>query len=1690
MAGSDHWLWHPAAGKPWMVEKRILRHDGPAAATQIGAEEALTAAPLEPPDLPRVLLRLYCTVDAEQDAETMDEREYALFCVDHAEVLKTYAYKCRLANQHGTRFKELERVPTEEDCVAAQQASEDSRQRCSAAEVLARARRLKAKEASVAGPEVGPPSLDELRAELAREPAQLRRLLSYVGHEPGGQQRLESLAGTPEPPWTLSWSTEHRLWYWHEPLLEVGFNGSTWLRPVPKKVLRKVLKTKLELLLNETEPGSAAAAVAALGKIKTSRELQAGIADPERFLTEGGLPLAAATGSEANAEAAATTGAGASGAEPPLATPASQPAPPSNAAVSVLLGYDYRLLPNEPRAYIAGAEERPLSNPAGLALDRDNNRLFVSEKHRIRAVQLDGVAPAEVIAGYAGTDPTGQVPGFADGEGNAARFCCPSALAYDSVSKRLYVADTGNHAVRALEEVASGKWRVTTIVGTGAPDGFGGPALAYCGRVAVQQPVLEIVEKVKETAVLPLGQKMLLPPEEKMMLSKSRTNGFSWIGLDGSEAESDSPAVEWRAIVQPLHKQESLPGLDGKPTMLPPQVRGSIEATHNGLPCERTLVASEDARRVQDIGPLKPEEVEQPIDVCVEIRCAKGLAGVEDKDGDIRGYAAVVTWGPDAGSLSDDNGSADGSDGLRLLRQRTKRPEPGGLSGYQVEGTECRRWITALAAGPEPMWNESLNIVVPHGQEIEIVVDVWSAAALCTPQALALSPAVSRLGSPRLNEPPELLIGCGDTREAGTAQALAEVGRCDAALSALQEEDARITRWKQKSELTDDERDELELRHAQLRTERKALADRRSTARARSTAANSIRALQLSSGPNAFPGGCTLRSLVRGGEGLLDPCSIVLEPYSSQRRYVVVEGCRQRLVQLLPNGYFRPLAGSRENPSAVCCAPSGGSMYTIDTCPVRRNGGLEELGRLRQAKFLWQWGDEKFSPPRVVWHSFNEEDRAVIEDLHRQYIHGQLGDAHIAQFTMPKDRAADLAAINVFRSAEAYLKRHNKAKATRPVPLEPVLHLMRTYGALKPSERGRLLDFETMRTAIDSTIRRPITQFTRVGTRNSDGGAGIMVGTPISDPIKGKMGGHYSEWVKVMWDDNERDRQVIALIAESRRRANEPDTIEELQSLSATVLRKVAMRSDDAEFRSKLNSIYSASLERSPGADRARRDLVARGAKVRRSQGKATSSGQQQVPDVAASSGKSEPIAKLGLRSPWIETTSLKILMPSESGWHSKHSAALPISTLPAVGEDASTVSPGGSPRSEIGSPRQARGAKVTRGMISSIPSPIERWLLQRIAAGKIPWLEPLSLTRPAFRSFAHSLDARSYQPGKTIIQEGQSGPHAQMPMFIMTTGEAQAIGRIPRPKSLYPSKEVVMEYEEPGSTFGELAMLSSSSQAHYVRAATVTAVKKCTVLVVSRAAFAQFIEPDAACMKCIREQEPIEYWRPYTQLVEAKATTTRKKHKQRAGSRSSSRQMHGRTTNHVEAETAPATAHIANAKTAAKTKAATRMWTTGPGGGGPVMALPSDLNWRELRRSDQCTLGIVSGGDSLPLRDPRAVIALDERTLLVADRWIDGETAQETGAIWKIDLDMLKLAGDLKAEADECLRTKFYKRALDGYTASDVFFARNEEVRSLLIKATGLLRKFGNEPGSGPSPSEDGGEEGEDEDEEGATVG
>ena len=93
-------------------------------------------------------------------------------------------------------------------------------------------------------------------------------------------------------------------------------------------------------------------------------------------------------------------------------------------------------------------------------------------------------------------------------------------------SRSSYVADTGNHAVRVLDERPDGKWQVSTIAGTGAPNGFGGPCSEYGGRAAVHDVVNTLVAKSKEVALLPLGQKMLLPEDELDLLSKQRTTGF------------------------------------------------------------------------------------------------------------------------------------------------------------------------------------------------------------------------------------------------------------------------------------------------------------------------------------------------------------------------------------------------------------------------------------------------------------------------------------------------------------------------------------------------------------------------------------------------------------------------------------------------------------------------------------------------------------------------------------------------------------------------------------------------------------------------------------------------------------------------------------------------------------------------------------------------------------------------------------------------------------------------------------------------------------------------------------------------------------------------------------------------------------------------------------------------------------
>jgi sugar lactone lactonase YvrE len=127
------------------------------------------------------------------------------------------------------------------------------------------------------------------------------------------------------------------------------------------------------------------------------------------------------------------------------------------AAVSVLAG-------DGARGTIDGSAARArFSEPFGIAAAPDGT-IFVADAgraDRIRRITSGGIV--STLAG--GTS------GFIDGDGTAAAFSTPSGLTLGG-DGTLYLADTGNHAVRRI----SATGQVSTLAGDGVPGYADGPA--------------------------------------------------------------------------------------------------------------------------------------------------------------------------------------------------------------------------------------------------------------------------------------------------------------------------------------------------------------------------------------------------------------------------------------------------------------------------------------------------------------------------------------------------------------------------------------------------------------------------------------------------------------------------------------------------------------------------------------------------------------------------------------------------------------------------------------------------------------------------------------------------------------------------------------------------------------------------------------------------------------------------------------------------------------------------------------------------------------------------------------------------------------------------------------------------------------------------------------------------------------
>lgn len=126
------------------------------------------------------------------------------------------------------------------------------------------------------------------------------------------------------------------------------------------------------------------------------------------------------------------------------------------------------LKPSPAIGQLESPERGVLSYPGKVLADPDNERLFISDTghHRVLVTDLDGAIQTVIGSG---------IEGLADGVLEGAQFSQPQGLAL--FGEQLYVADTGNHAIRYVDlEMGI----VESIAGTGRQGvGFveGGAAL-------------------------------------------------------------------------------------------------------------------------------------------------------------------------------------------------------------------------------------------------------------------------------------------------------------------------------------------------------------------------------------------------------------------------------------------------------------------------------------------------------------------------------------------------------------------------------------------------------------------------------------------------------------------------------------------------------------------------------------------------------------------------------------------------------------------------------------------------------------------------------------------------------------------------------------------------------------------------------------------------------------------------------------------------------------------------------------------------------------------------------------------------------------------------------------------------------------------------------------------------------------
>jgi uncharacterized protein (TIGR03437 family) len=175
------------------------------------------------------------------------------------------------------------------------------------------------------------------------------------------------------------------------------------------------------------------------------------------------------------------------------------------------------------------ADQARLSFPSGIARDNAGN-VYIADRnnHRIRRVSPDGVISTIAGTGEAGISGDG-------GDAKRARLNLPSSVAIDG--NVLYIADTGNHAIRRVQ--SSGV--IDTLAGTGEP-GYDGDNLAGV-RSRLNTPSYVIADRQGGILVADTGNHRI-----RRFLPSGRLINVAGTGKAASEGDG-GPAIDaavWR----------------------------------------------------------------------------------------------------------------------------------------------------------------------------------------------------------------------------------------------------------------------------------------------------------------------------------------------------------------------------------------------------------------------------------------------------------------------------------------------------------------------------------------------------------------------------------------------------------------------------------------------------------------------------------------------------------------------------------------------------------------------------------------------------------------------------------------------------------------------------------------------------------------------------------------------------------------------------------------------------------------------------------------------------------------------------------------------------------------------------------------------------------------------------------------